>query len=79
MAEKRFLVLSDDPTGHGVGAYRFGDVAGYGIIDFDDLGDAKVFCHDEVSRFRRLRVVDRYTYTGKTIGIVYEVPSAKAT
>lgn len=47
---------------------------GYGIIDFDDLDEAKVFCDDQVRRFRRLRAVDRYTYTGKTIAIVYEVP-----
>lgn len=73
MAEKRFLVLSDDPTGNGVGAYRFGDVVGYGVMDFDDLDAAKVFSDDQVSRFRRLRVVDRQTYDGKTVSIVYEV------
>ncbi len=73
MAEKRFLVLSDDPTGDGAGAYRVGDVVGYGVIDFDNLDEAKLFCNDQVNRFRRLRVVDRPTFTGKTISIVYEV------
>lgn len=73
MTEKRFLVLSDNPTGSGVGAYRFGDVVGHGVIDFDDLDEANVFCGDQVSRFGRLRVVDRHTYTGKTVSIVYEV------
>jgi len=61
-----------------VGPYRFGDVVGYGVMDFDDLDKANAFCRDQVSRLRRLRVVDRYTYTGNTIGIVYESPTKTA-
>ena len=49
-------------------------MTGYGVIDFDELDEAKVFCNNQVSRFRRLRVVDRHTYTGRSVGVLYEVP-----
>jgi hypothetical protein len=73
-AHERFLVLTDEPTGTGVGPYKFGKVVGYGVIAFADLAEARAFCNDQAGRFSRLRVVDRQTWHGKTIDVVYEVP-----
>ena len=76
MANERFLILSEKPTGNGFGAYHFGDLVGYGVIDLPTLEEAKLFCrsHVDVVRFGKFRVVDRQAWNGETIDVLFEAP-----